>query len=232
MPGDVPAALDWYASCCPESRLQREAPDGDSRRDSDCDSAPQHLDRARRRSSTARPCAAFDEAELPFLVGGAYAYARYTGIDRHTKDFDVFVRPRDFDRALEAFAAQGVADRAHLLPLAGQGVPRGRLRGRHLRLRQRRGPGGRRTGSSTPSPETVLDYPARLIPAEEMIWSKSFIMERERFDGADVAHVLRSRAGELDWDRLLRRFEPQRRLAGAARPPHPLRLHLPGRRAR
>ena len=29
---------------------------------------------------------------MPFLVGGAYAFARYTGIERHTKDFDVFVR--------------------------------------------------------------------------------------------------------------------------------------------
>ena len=31
-------------------------------------------------------------------------------------------------------------------------------------------------------------------------------MERERFDGADVAHVLRARADVLDWDRLLDRF--------------------------
>ena len=33
-----------------------------------------------------------------------------------------------------------------------------------------------------------------LSPAEEMIWSKAFIMERERFDGADVHHILRARA--------------------------------------
>ena len=32
------------------------------------------------------------DAGAPHLVGGAYAYARYTGIERHTKDFDVFVR--------------------------------------------------------------------------------------------------------------------------------------------
>ena len=34
--------------------------------------------------------------------------------------------------------------------------------------------------------------PGPLIPAEEMIWSKAFIMERERYDGADVAHILRA----------------------------------------
>ena len=50
---------------------------------------------------------AFDDAKVPFLVGGAYAYARYTGIERHTKDFDVFVRPEDVDRALEVFLQKG-----------------------------------------------------------------------------------------------------------------------------
>src|SRR5437762_2369474 len=30
-----------------------------------------------------------NEGGVPFLVGGAYALAHYTGIVRHTKDFDV-----------------------------------------------------------------------------------------------------------------------------------------------
>jgi hypothetical protein len=47
----------------------------------------------------------------------------------------------------------------------------------------------------------------KLTPPEEMIWSKAFIMERERYDGADVAHILRACAATLDWPRLLRRFD-------------------------
>jgi hypothetical protein len=47
-----------------------------------------------------------------------------------------------------------------------------------------------------------------LVAAEEMIWSKAFVMERERYDGADVLHILRKSARELDWVRLLRRFSP------------------------
>ena len=42
---------------------------------------------------------ALDNAGVPFLVGGAYAFARYTGIHRYTKDFDIFVHPADFDTA-------------------------------------------------------------------------------------------------------------------------------------
>jgi len=54
--------------------------------------------------------------------------------------------------------------------------------------------------------DEVLGVRVRLIPAEEMIWSKATIMERERFDGADIAHLLRCRADDLDWRRLLDRF--------------------------
>jgi len=33
---------------------------------------------------------------VPFLVGGAYAFERHTGIARHTRDLDVFIREQDF----------------------------------------------------------------------------------------------------------------------------------------
>src|SRR5205085_1495107 len=44
---------------------------------------------------------------VPFLVGGAYAFARYTEIERHTKDLDLFVRPDDLERVLALFASGG-----------------------------------------------------------------------------------------------------------------------------
>jgi hypothetical protein len=37
-------------------------------------------------------------------------------------------------------------------------------------------------------------------------------MERERYDGADVAHLLHACALRIDWQRLLRRFEPHWRV--------------------
>jgi hypothetical protein len=50
--------------------------------------------------------------------------------------------------------------------------------------------------------------PVRFSPPEEIIWSKAFIMERDRYDGADIAHILRVCGKDLDWSRLLRRFGP------------------------
>jgi hypothetical protein len=145
------------------------------------------------------------QERLPFMVGGAYAFARYTGIVRHTKDFDIFVHPRDFDRVLAALARRGwQVERSfpHWLGKAysgddfvdvifGSGNAVARVDDRWF--------------EHAPADE-VLGVPVQLCPAEEMLWSKSLIMERERFDGADVAHLLRCRAGELDWVRLRDRF--------------------------
>jgi hypothetical protein len=150
-------------------------------------------------------------AEVPFLVGGAYAFCVYTGIARHTKDFDLFVRPTDIERALGCLQdagyrtektfphwlgkAFGDDETIDLIFRAGNGLcPVDDLwfeRGPHRQ---------------------VFDLQVDLCPVEEMIWMKSFIMERERFDGADVAHLLLHCGSGVDWDHLLARFGPDWRV--------------------
>jgi Nucleotidyl transferase of unknown function (DUF2204) len=146
-----------------------------------------------------------EEHGTSFLVGGAYAFERYTGIARHTKDFDLFVHPRDVQRILEALTADGCTTEVtfpHWLAKAhcGEDV---------VDLIFSSGNGVALVDDDWfrhSVPETVLGLPVRLIPPEEMIWSKAFVMERERYDGADVAHILRACAETLDWPRLLNRF--------------------------
>ena len=154
---------------------------------------------------------AFATAGIDVLVGGAYAFGRYTGIERYTKDLDVFVKEADFHPTLRVLEEAGFSvevpfphwlGKAHcgdyfvdVIHSSGNGVAR--VDDEWFQRAPR---------------DTVFDLDARLCPAEEMIWSKSFIQERERFDGADVAHLLRARAGELDWPRLLRRFGPHWRV--------------------
>jgi hypothetical protein len=145
------------------------------------------------------------DGKVPFLVGGAYAYARYTGVVRHTKDFDVFVQPRDFTRALEALGAAGFRTEVpfpHWLGKAYDGDD-------FIDVIFSSGNGVARVDDlwfEHAVEGEVLGEPALLCPAEEMLWSKAFIMERERFDGADVAHLLIACSERLDWQRLLRRF--------------------------
>ena len=150
-------------------------------------------------------------ASVEFLVGGAYSFGHYTGIERHTKDLDVFVRPPDRDRALKALAGAGFQTEvtySHWLAKA--------FRGDFFidviyNCGNGTGPVDDDWFRHAPEAE-VCGERVRLCPAEEMVWSKAFIMERDRYDGADVAHVLRSAGDRLDWRRLLDRFGPNWRV--------------------
>jgi hypothetical protein len=51
-----------------------------------------------------------------------------------------------------------------------------------------------------------LGWRVNVMAPEEMIWMKAFIQERERYDGADIAHLIRSCAEALDWRHLRARF--------------------------
>src|SRR5215210_964197 len=48
-----------------------------------------------------------NDSGLPFLLAGAYALHRYTGIERHTKDLDVFILPGDFERFTRVLEESG-----------------------------------------------------------------------------------------------------------------------------
>lgn len=151
-----------------------------------------------------------DSEGVQYLLGGAYAFANYTGIVRHTKDLDVFLLKSDVDRALGALEAAGLeTERSfpHWLAKAKQGEDR------YVDLIYGSGNGvavvDEEWFSHAQRGET-LGRPILLIPPEEMIWSKSWVQERERYDGADVIHLLRATGERLDWSRLLRRFGGER----------------------
>jgi len=52
----------------------------------------------------------------------------------------------------------------------------------------------------------ILGVQTSLIPIEEMIWSKAFVMDRDRFDGADILHLILRNDKKINWQRLLQRF--------------------------
>ncbi len=146
-----------------------------------------------------------DEAGIEFLVGGAYAFDRYTGIARHTKDFDIFVHPRDVPRVLETLAAAGCETEVPFPHWLGKA----RCGDDFVDVIFSSGNGVAAVDDDWfrhSVPEEIFGRAVRLVPVEEMIWSKAFIMERERFDGADVAHILRASAERIDWPRLVARF--------------------------
>jgi hypothetical protein len=142
---------------------------------------------------------------VPYLVGGSYAFQYFAGISRSTKDFDIFVRPRDVQRVLDVLGRAGFRTEiafTHWLAKAHHAD-------KFIDVIFNSGNGVAEVDDewfAHAVSEEVLGVPVKLSPVEEMIWSKSMIMERERYDGGDVAHLLRHCSGLLNWDRLVRRF--------------------------
>ncbi|MBX3263831.1 MAG: nucleotidyltransferase family protein [Labilithrix sp.] len=144
-------------------------------------------------------------ARVPFLVGGAIALKHFAGIARDTKDLDVFLKKADLERAMTVLSDVGFEAEVlypHWLGKAWSGP--------HFVDFIFDSANG-----LCPVDDAWFEHadtcmlwnvPVLVSPVEEMIVSKCFVMERERFDGADVYHLLEACGPTLDWDRLVRRF--------------------------
>ncbi|MBV9080795.1 MAG: hypothetical protein JO102_06720 [Elusimicrobia bacterium] len=143
---------------------------------------------------------------VPFLVGGAYAFQHYTGIVRHTKDLDLFCKPSDCERLLAILESNGfkteVTFRHWLAKVVSQDAD-------FIDVIFSSGNGVCEVDDDWyrhAENALFLDVPVKIVSCEEMVWSKAYILERNRFDGADIAHLLRAHAHRIHWDRLLQRF--------------------------
>lgn len=143
-----------------------------------------------------------NQGGIPYVVSGAFALQKHTGIWRDTKDLDVFLPAQHVPGALECLINDGfecsVVDpvwlaKAHrgdfyvdlisgmsnaVIIVEDSWIDRG-------------------------LPTEIVGVPVRVLAPEELIASKLFVTRRERFDGADIAHVIHGTRGQLDWDRLL-----------------------------
>lgn len=146
------------------------------------------------------------ESEIPFLLSGTYALACYTGISRPTKDVDVFATAGDTLKMLNFFKEKDfqieMVDERWLAR-----ITRGELfvdiifnmptASTHVTNEWfERAPRAR-----------IFDVTVPLVPPTELVWSKIFVQDRYRYDGADVAHMILKRHEQIDWQRLLSHME-------------------------
>jgi Nucleotidyl transferase of unknown function (DUF2204) len=162
-------------------------------------------DQHRRHAFYRRALHVLKDSSIPFLVGGAFGLHAYTGISRDTKDIDVFVQPDDFDRVQKLFASVGFETEVRFPHWLGKAFS-GEL---FVDVIFSSGNGVCAVDSQWfehASQGEVFSVSVQFCPPEEMIWSKAFIMERERYDGADIAHLILSCGKHMNWTRLIARF--------------------------
>jgi hypothetical protein len=139
---------------------------------------------------------------IPFAVSGAFALHEHTGIWRDTKDLDLFLPRQAMPQALAALNAAGLATEicdAVWLCKAHSGTFFVDL----ITGMSNAAIGVQQDWIKRAKYSEVLGVPVKVLAAEELIASKLFVTRRERFDGADIAHVIYGTAGKLDWARIL-----------------------------
>lgn len=147
---------------------------------------------------------------IPFAMCGAFAVGFYTGQWRDTKDLDLTILARDREAMIEVLTAAGLHDYYDELPYDRGWIYRGSGNGAIVdiiwAMANRRAFFDETFVNESPKTE-FLGIPVQVIPPEELIWDKLYIMQRQRCDWPDLLNVIHSTAGTLDWDRLLARID-------------------------
>jgi hypothetical protein len=143
-----------------------------------------------------------EEKNVPFAVAGAFALQHHAGICRETKDLDIFLSAEETPHALAAlqhhgfkcevtdpvWLAKAYRDNYFIDLITGMSnavivVDASWIKHAH--------------------PAEVFGVQTRLLAPEEILVSRLFVIRRERFDGADIAHIIYAVRGKLDWKRIL-----------------------------
>lgn len=142
-----------------------------------------------------------NRVNLPYVVAGAFALQQHTGIWRDTKDLDLFLPAEEAAGALRYLEEEGfeieVSDPVWLAKAHRDGFYVDFITGMSnaiITVDQ--------SWIDRGTESTVLGVRARVLAAEELIASKLFVNFRERFDGADIAHIIYATKGRLEWARL------------------------------
>jgi hypothetical protein len=143
-----------------------------------------------------------EKLKLPYAVAGAFALQKHTGIFRSTKDLDIFLSPEVATQALGELKKEGfqceVCDPVWLAKVYRDeyfvdlitGMSNGVIT-------------VDRSWIDRAQPATILESKSQVLAPEELLASKLFVTRRERFDGADIAHIIYALKGKLEWDRVM-----------------------------
>ena len=156
-----------------------------------------------------RALEALNRSNVPYVVGGAFALYRYTGIWRNTHDLDIYLERKNVPVAVDALLRAGFRDYGEMAAGDREWIyhatksrvlidviwqPPNHLSpvDESFYARSRQG--------------TFLGVPVRFMPPDELMWAKIFTMNRHRCDWPDVFDLVRACPKTLDWQYLVRKL--------------------------
>jgi hypothetical protein len=148
------------------------------------------------------------DAHLRFALGGGLAFSFYSRMWRNTKDMDLFVLPRDREIAIGILNQLGFSDYFDQTQYDRSWIYRGFRDGVIVdiiwQMANHRAEVDERW---LDGPRLDIDgMPLRAIPAEELIFAKLYVMQRERCDWPDLLNLLFARGAEVDWNHVRHRL--------------------------
>lgn len=144
--------------------------------------------------------------QVPFAIGGGIAMSYYSGMWRDTKDVDLYVTHADVATLRQILEDQGFEDYYGRAPYDRRWIYRG-FRGGYIvdliwqlaNYRAEVEPYWLRQAELVEMHGSQVG----MLPAEELIFAKLYVMQRERCDWPDLLNILWARGRGLDWPRMM-----------------------------
>ncbi len=146
---------------------------------------------------------------LQFAIGGGFATMTYTGQWRETKDIDLYLMQSDKYEMIRVLTDCGLEDYYQQQPYERHWIYRSYKEGVIVDVIWAMA--NRRAAVDEDwlyGPELAVDGEHfRLVPAEETLWSKLYVLQRERCDWPDAMSLIYALGGGLNWRHLLERVK-------------------------
>jgi hypothetical protein len=149
------------------------------------------------------------EQNIPFALGGAFALAAYTARWRNTKDLDLYVLPSDKERMIASVKDLGLRDYFEKQSYDRSWIYRAHNEDVIVDViwamangNAEVDPGWLDKGILVPVKGETLP----VLPIEELIWAKIYVLQPERCDWPDILNLLNAASPLVDWARLIDRL--------------------------
>jgi hypothetical protein len=160
---------------------------------------------------------AAEARRVPIAVGGGLAFSAYSQRWRSTKDIDFYIFHKDVEEMIDIVHGAGFQDYFEKLPYDRRWIYRAHRDGIIVDLIWSMANYLAETDAdwlSGGADFQVSGTTVKLLPIEELIWAKQYLLQRDRCDWPDLLNLIYVRAAQIDWERLLRRVGPDARLLG------------------